>query len=294
MSTSYLMPRDLEILTAVERCPLTVRTLKALSVTLGIRFESDRRVQDRLLILTRAGLLRRFRYATTEGMGQFYYTLSPEGYRLLHGPDAPLPSPGLFREVGIARQHHTKMLADFIVHTTVAAHQDSVELCDFARENTLQLSVGSDSLYPDCAFTLGIPDLGIPDRLPFQFYAEVDNSTEPLASPRAQDSWLKKLRFYEALQDERPTRFRVLALVTKSEQRVRNLLALASAQAKNPYRALVYGIYLPHYLQHSAPLFAPIFTDHRGQAVRLLPPLAAPPVVEATPTLFEVAQPATV
>lgn len=158
------------------------------------------------------------------------------------------------------------MLADFIVHTTVAAHHDGVELGSFHRENTLQLSVGGAYLYPDAAFALQA--LG---RTPFQFHVELDNSTEPLASPRAQDSWLRKLRFYEALQDQLPTRFRVLALVTKSPQRVRNLLALAGAQAKNPHRSLVLAVYLPEFLQHPAPLFTAIFTDHRGQPACLLP-----------------------
>jgi len=289
MSTLYLMPRDLELLSALERCPLTVRSIIALSVTFRSQGSmTDRRWQDRLLDLTRAGLLRRFRYATTEGMGQFCYTLSPEGFRVLHGEDAPLPSPGLFRPVALARQHHTKMLADFTVQTTVAAHQAGVELGDFRRENTLRLTLGDDCLYPDCAFTLETPD-----RPAFRFYVELDNSTEPLASPRAQDSWQKKLAFYEALQDQRPARFRVLALVTKSPHRVRNLLALAGTQAKNPQRALVLATYLPYFLEHPAPLFAALFTDHRGQHASLLPstdtlPAASRPTI--TPTL---AQPAT-
>jgi hypothetical protein len=272
MSMPYLTPRDLDLLTAVERCPLTVRSARTLSVTFHRDFSSDRRLQDRLVILTRAGLLRRFRYATTEGMGQFYYTLSPEGFRLLHGKDAPLPSPGLFREVGIARQHHTKILADFIVHTTVAAHREGVALRDFHRENTLKLRVDAAHLYPDTSFTLSPVA-----RAPFLFHAELDNSTEPMASSRERESWLGKIRFYESLQDRLETRFRVLALITKSPQRVRNLLALAGAQAKNPQRSLVLAVYLPEYLQHPSPLVTPIFTDHRGQAVSLLPRLDVAP-----------------
>lgn len=266
MSTPYLTPRDHDLLTAVERCPLTVRSVRTLSVTFRREFSSDRRLQDRLVILTRAGLLHRFRYATTEGMGQYYYTLSPEGFRLLHGSDAPLPSPGLFREVGIARQHHTKMLSDFIVHTTVAAYRGGVEVNSFHRENTLRLAVGEQSLYPDAAFTLQAVG-----RPPFRFYVELDNSTEPLASPRDCDSWQRKLRFYEALQDHVGARFRVLALVTKSPKRVQNLLALAGAEARNPQRSLVLAVYLPDYLKHATPLFAALFTDHRGQKASLLP-----------------------
>src|SRR5438552_581782 len=98
----HLTARDLDLLTAIERCPLTVRQLRSLSLTFQSCFQSERRLQDRLKLLTQADLLRRYRYATTEASGPYYYTLSPESFRLLHGDDVPLPSPGIFREVGIA------------------------------------------------------------------------------------------------------------------------------------------------------------------------------------------------
>jgi len=50
-----------------------------------------------------------------------------------------------------------------------------------------------------------------------------------LASPRERESWLRKLQFYERLQDESDVRFRVLAVTTRSEHRARNLLALAAS-----------------------------------------------------------------
>src|SRR5437016_1111725 len=68
-----LTARDDEILRALDRSALTVRQLRALSRTFGRAFGSDRRLQDRLLQLTRAGLLRRFRYASLYGSGRFYY-----------------------------------------------------------------------------------------------------------------------------------------------------------------------------------------------------------------------------
>jgi hypothetical protein len=78
MATAYLTQRDIDLLTAVERSPLTVHQLRALSVTFSAAFGSERRLQDRLTILTRAGLLRRFRYAATEGVGRYYYVLTAE------------------------------------------------------------------------------------------------------------------------------------------------------------------------------------------------------------------------
>ena len=178
MATAYLTPRDLELLTAIERSPLTVRQIRTLSVTFRTAFGSERRLQDRMTILTRAGLLHRDRYAATEATGQYYYTLTHESYRLLHGSEAALPSPGLFRDIGIARQHHTRCLADFVVRTFVACHQSGVVVGGFSRENTLKLTVGEEHLYPDCAFTCCLPDRE------FLYYVELDNSTEPLTSPR--------------------------------------------------------------------------------------------------------------
>src|SRR5947209_3153913 len=112
MATAHLTSRDIEIFSALERCPLTVRQIRSLSVTFSAAFGSDRRLQDRLALLTHAGLLRRFRYASTEGSGQYYYTLSPDCFRLLHGKDVVMPSSGVFQEIGIARQLHSHRLAD--------------------------------------------------------------------------------------------------------------------------------------------------------------------------------------
>lgn len=260
--------RDMDLFTALERCPLTVRQIQKLSVTFHSSYSSERRLQDRLMLLTRADLLRRYRYAATDAPGRYYYTLSPGSYRLLHG-DEP-PSGGLFHEVAVARQHHTHRLADFIVHTVIGAHAAGVEVKDFSRENTLKLSTADDHLYPDSAFTLTANQ-----RAPFTFYVELDNSTEPLASPRERDSWRRKLQFYERLQDQSPGRFRVLGIVTKSPKRVSNMLTLAAAVARNPQRSLLYGVFLPEYREEPNPLTAPIFTDHRGLQVALWPSLPA-------------------
>ena len=274
----FLTARDHEILRVVECCPLTVRQLRALSVTFATPFGSERRLQDRLALLTRAGLLHRFRYAATDGASQFYHTLSPESWRLLHGQDAELPSPGLFREVGIGRQYHTHRLADFIVRTIVVAHEAQVTIGDFTRENALKLAIAEEHLCPDCSFTLTQP--GWPA---FRFYVELDNSTEPLTSPTQRDSWLKKLRFYEALQNRSHPRFRVLGVITRSQHRLTNIAALAASVAANPQRSLFYGVYLPDFLRHPTPLSAPLFTDHRGLHVSLLPRLIAMVATPASP-----------
>jgi hypothetical protein len=261
-----LTTRDEDLLRAIDRCPLTVRQLRTLSGMFQREFSSDRRLQDRLAQLTRAGMVRRFRYASLSGTGQFYYTLTPESFRVIHGDDMPMPGRGAFREIGIARHHHAFNLAEFLVHTLVAARSIDAELGDYVRENSLKLSADGDELFPDGAFTLTLPD-----RPSFQFYVELDNSTEPLNAPRTRDSWLRKLRVYDNLQNCTPTRFRVLGVVTRTKQRLQNLASLAASVALNPQRGLFLGVFLPDYIANECPLTSPIFTDHRGLKLSLLP-----------------------
>ena len=68
------------------------RQLLKLSATFPSPFHSERRLQDRLHLLTQAGFLRRGAYATIEPSILYYYTLSPESSRLLYGEDLPRPS----------------------------------------------------------------------------------------------------------------------------------------------------------------------------------------------------------
>ena len=101
-----------------------------------------------------AGLVRQWRYATSGPGVPSYYTLSPESYRLLHGHDAILPGHRAFEPLSNSRQQHTHALADFIVHTAIAAHRADCTIADFHREGSLRLQVGTDFLYPDCTFRL--------------------------------------------------------------------------------------------------------------------------------------------
>jgi hypothetical protein len=261
-----LTARDEDLFRAIDRCPLTVRQLRRLSCTFSIGFGSDRRLQDRLAQLTRAGLLRRFRYASSLGSGQFYYTLTAQSFYVIHGDDAVLPGPSAFREVSIARQHHTHCLSDFLTHTMLATKQAQATLSDFTRENALKLTIDGHDLFPDSSLTLTVPG-----RPSFLFYVELDNSTEVLASRGARESWIKKLRFYENLQNVTPTRFRVLGVVTRSVQRLHNLTSLAASIAVNKDRSVFLSVFLPDYLGADRPLTTPIFTDHRRLRVPLLP-----------------------
>ena len=254
-----LTARDLEILTALDRCPLTAEQLLTVSASFDVPFTDERRVRERLQQLSAAGRVRRWLYATAGRGALGYYTLSPLGFRLLHGDDRVAPKRA-FGPVGISRQHHTICLADFIVHTAVAARRAGLALTGFYRENSCRLPVGDESLFPDCAFQLVAPG-----SLPFSFFVELDNSTEVIRSDQDRDSWERKLRLYDAFQGTVPNRFRVLVLATRSSARVQHILDAARSVVRNPQRSLVYGARLSEFLTYPDALTAPCFRDHLGR-----------------------------
>ena len=266
-----LTDRDHEILGAFDRCPLTVGQLLKVSATFGQAFTSESRVRGRLAMLHRAGFVQRWQYATVRrGSAPDYYKLTLAGYRLLAGEDAQPPTKRAFSEVGLAKQHHTRSLADFIVHTVVAAHARGMPLVDFARENSLKLEIGAECLFPDCAFQLRLPD----EKL--NFVVELDNGTERVRSQKDADSWERKIRLYDAYQDGAGHRFRVLVVSTRSRERLDHILDAAATLQRNPRRTLFCGVHLDDYLTLEDAVGAACFLDHRGHRISLVPALQLP------------------
>jgi hypothetical protein len=269
-----LTDRDTEILLALDRCPLTVRQLMKLSESFNsAAFASLRSVQDRLHKLHAAGWVRGWRYATTGcGGAPEYYKLSLLGYRLLYGHQAIPPTKRYLAEIGLAHHHHTLSLSEFIVHTAVAAYRRGIRMVNFYRENTLRLAVGDEALFPDCVF-----ELASPAGPTFNFLVELDNGTERVRSQKDTESWQRKIRLYDGLQNESyPHRFRVLVVTTRSGDRLRHILDAAAAGMHNPRRTLFYGVDLPDYLAEPGAVCAPCFRDHRGLPVVLMPRVRKP------------------
>jgi hypothetical protein len=264
MATAALTPRDLDILQAVERCPLTAAQLLRLSETFPHPFRNEHTLRIRLFKLAAAGQLRRWPYAIAGRGMPSYNRLTRQSYRLLH-PERRLPGWHAFSSIGIARQYHSYSLAEFIVHTAIAAFHAGIALADFHAENTMRLTVGEKSLYPDSAF-----ELVTAAEQRFTFFLELDNSTESVRSLGNDDSWERKLTFYEAYQNQSRERFRVLVVTTRESARLQHILTTARALTKNPMRSLFYGISLPAYLKAQRPLTTPCFLDHRGQRVALV------------------------
>jgi len=264
----HLTDRDVEILQALDRCPLTVQQLLKLSQTFpGQWFTSVRSVQDRLQKLRQAEWLQSWPYAfPIRGGSPDYYRLTLLGFRLLHGENAVPPAKRHFSEVHVARHHHTFSLAEFLVHTLTAAHRRSIIFKNFYRENTLSLPVDGTVAYPDSVF-----EIHTRDGRQFNFLIELDNGTERVRSDKDTDSWQKKIRLYNILQDRNyPDRFRVLVVCTRCSGRLRSILQLAGEHATNPQRALLYGIHLDDFLQEPDALCAPCFRNHRDEPVALV------------------------
>lgn len=280
--TPRLTERDLDLFAGLAHAPLTVRQILKLSEAFVAPFTTERRLQDRLQTLGAAGYVRRWPYATT-GQGRLYYhRLSPTAYRVLYGHSEPLPHPRAFGPVGIARHEHTFALAEFLVQTHVAAHRSGILVTKIFSENQLCLTAGEAQLYPDLPLMLRTPD-----RHEFTFYTEIDMGSERIHSVQNVESWERKIRFYEALADTSPDRFRVLAVTRKGTERLEHILAAASALARYPNRCLLYGIALPAYLAAPAALTAPCFRDHQGRPVSLIPQYlqsALPPLRPAVTT----------
>lgn len=266
-----LSDRDLEILQALERCPLTAGQLLKLSRTFKRPFTSERRVRERMQTLTQNNWAWRWLYATAGGGSVNYYTLSRLGYRLLYGKEEITVPRRAFGPVSLAYQHHTRSLADFIVQTAVAAHRAGYSFTGFCRENTINIEIGTDRLFPDCAFKLVSPEGE--ER---SFLVELDNRTERVRSAKEVQSWERKLRLYDAYQDQCPFRFRVLIVTTRSRERLQHILEAARQIQRNPERALFYGVNLETYLTIPDAVTIPCFRDHRGEPVSLVPgPLEA-------------------
>ncbi len=236
-------PRDVELLRALDYAPLTARQLEKLSMTWEAPFRSTRLVRERLQRMGEAKLVSVHRYAILDrGQPENYYLLSRRGYRLLHGPDSQPPTKGYFSPAGLARQPHQRAVSDFVVHTACGAHRSGIRFTGFYRENTIRLAADGQSIYPDASFALVTRD----DKV-FRFFVEIDNDTERIRSQKDADSIERKIRTYDAVQDQSPER---------------------RGSCSSPRR-------IPQRDSTTFSVTSPLFVDHRGDRQSLVPDIRA-------------------
>ena len=266
--------RDIDILTALDRCPLTTAQLLYLSQTFEQPFGDENNLRRRLRNLAKSQLIRSFPYALiSDGRSPRYFKLTRGGYQMLYGKSAPLPRRRYLHEIAAGHHHHTHSLAEALSHLVVNTAAHHIDLRYFARENSLRLQSDGFTLYPDCAFQM----VGSDSR-PFNFVVELDNGTERVRSKLDIESIERKLRGYDAHQanfqafDQR--RFVVLFITTRSAVRLDHILDLAQMISTKKERTLFMGIDLKT-IQNSDPFCEAVFRDQRGLK-RMLLPMPAP------------------
>ncbi|QDT43469.1 hypothetical protein Pan241w_35700 [Gimesia alba] len=267
-------PRDTELLRVIELLSPTAEQIFQWSQTFEkpiTPFSDIGDLRTRLKKLHAAGLVRRWRLAIeSQGVAPYYYKLSLEGHRTLYGKGAKPKRSRSFSAIGLSLHTHTKALADFIVHTKVAAHRVGASLTDAYSENEYCISVDEESLKFDGRFTLLKSDV----RRAYQ--VELDCSTESNLSAQSTDSIARKIRILDAydaqFEDARdPQRAITLFVCNRSPERVRHILETARNLVRNPNRSLIYGIYLPDYLATADSLTTACFLNHREEPVALWP-----------------------
>ncbi|MCA9063813.1 MAG: replication-relaxation family protein [Planctomycetaceae bacterium] len=262
--------RDLEILSALDRTPLTAAQLCLLSSTFSAPFQDVHNLRRRLRRLTESGLLRSWPYALiNDGRSPRYFRLTRDGFRLLHGVDAKLPNRRYFEEIRHGHHFHTHAMADVVIHLNLCGHRHGIRMAHFARENSVRFQTAGFTLYPDCAFQLVRADGRV-----FHFVVEIDNGTERVQTKLDVESIERKLRGYDAhnaqFDAHDPERYLVLFITTRSKHRVDNILRAVTAVTQQPGRTVFLATDMKT-LQQSDPFEVPVFSDHRGLKRTLLP-----------------------
>jgi hypothetical protein len=256
-------PRDVDLFTALDRCPMTASQLCRLSETFSTRFPAEDNLRRRLRKFAAAGLVNKFPYAIgSEGRTPNYYKLTKEGYRLLYGIDAALPKRRYFAAISPGHHHHTNSLAEVIVHLCVTARRNNCRILHFARENSVKLTADLFTLYPDAAFVIERSD-----GRRFSFVLEFDNGTERVRSKQDVESIERKLRGYVAHQARYKAhdsgRYLVLFITTRSKQRLKYVMEMADEVMSQKSRRVFLGCSLQSFV--SADSFEEaVFVDHRG------------------------------
>lgn len=265
--------RDIEILTALDRCPMTAQQLCRLSESFSMPFSDEGNLRRRMRKLQEGGIVQKFPYAIAQdGRTPCYYKLTREGYALLYGETAALPKPRYFREISPGHHHHTYCLAETIVHLCVSAFENECEVLHFARENSVRLEADPFVLYPDGAFVIRRKD-----GRTFSFVLEFDNGTERVRSKQDIESIERKIRGYDSHQSQFDAhdadRYLVLFITTRSEQRLQTILDLVADLTTQPGRRVFVGCTLSQLLD-ADPFVLSVFQDHRGLRRTIIPSIS--------------------
>jgi len=237
----------------------------------GNRFTSLDYTQRFLNRLCHAGWLSQSQDPAAKRFGgQFYYKLTLKGYREWKQDDRAEPPTKRFCDRLIEPKAHLIARSKFLAHFTIVAHARGFRIENDHPENTLAITVGNSTIWPDHHCEL----VGRFGRRFFPFF-EFDRSTETLVSARKQqDTWKHKNAVYDAHQNilRGRKRIRVIPVVTESHERLRNILSRFAEQTSNPDRQLYVGVHLDDFLRDPDALCQPIFMDQNHRSTSFIPP----------------------
>ena len=271
-NTVALTSRDMEILTSLDRTPLTPKQLQVVSQSFQRPFANETLARRRLGRLRDAGFTRCFPYSlVSDGRAPKYWKPTPTGYRLLYGQDSELPNRRYFNEVSVGNHFHTHAIAELVSHLVACGSKHGIVMDRYMRENSLVLEANQHKVLPDGAFRLTRKHQ--PDR-PYSFVLELDNGTERVRSTRDVESIERKVRAYDAHQSQfkrdDPNRYLVLFVTTRSVTRLNYVLDSCAQLIRNQNRTLFLGATLESLLACNA-FENPVLQSNNGLKRMLLP-----------------------
>ncbi|EMI16462.1 hypothetical protein RMSM_06620 [Rhodopirellula maiorica SM1] len=267
-----LTARDLEILTSLDRIPMTPRQLQVVSESFRQPFSDEALVRRRLGRLKDAGFLQAFPYSlVSEGRAPKYWKLTRAGYRIIYGSDASLPGRRYFSEVSAGHHVHAHSLASMVAHLEASAARHNIEMDQYARENSIKFHSGQSHVSPDGAFRLLHR---YESARPYSFVIEMDNGSERVRSNKDIESIQRKVQTYDHHQSrykrDDPARYLVLFVTTRSERRLEHVLSTCSSLIRNPDRTLFLGATLEALLAVD-PFSEPVLQSNNGLRRTLVP-----------------------
>ena len=239
----------------------------------------------RLQVLARGGYLYNRPYDKNGNFGATrYFQLTRKGWNWLHRIDSEIPPYPKRQHEAItpSRQHHTRNLADTLIHLHCCALRRGyrMEIISGESEITINNNKGITSLDGEVEF-IRIAD----ETVRFHRLLEMECSTHTLRSEKHnKKTWQNRARVVDhdatlRIKNDQ-TRTRLLTFTSRSWKKAVSIAGLFKEETKNPDRQVYLGTYLQDFLSDEDGLFSPVFLDHNAKMVSALPEWA----LEQTPS----------
>ncbi len=274
-SRTIVRTRQVEdLLRLLELTPAVAADILTASVSFGTAeepgcFADLRRVREKLESLVAAGLVVFHEYALGDRRTMNFYQLTRDGYRFLHGKDAPDNYRRRFGDIAPTQREHTYDLSRLITHALASAHRRGIRVQWASPENTFVIEAPPLTTKPDFSAVFAHSGRS------FNTFWERDRHTESIDS-LTPNSVRNKLLTYERYCDLLYSRWRAgefpgprprirVLFWTDTMERAEHILYAAAQLAQDSRRLLVYATTMDSFLHEDDALMQPLFLDHRGR-----------------------------